>query len=242
MTSLILIAFLAGMLNGVGSSGGALMLLALISSGFTPMVAVFVNKTTCLFGGAVSVIKLRKHTKKEKLFKTLITLLAFSVIGSGAYLIFDEKSLSIIFSILIAFLIYKLVRKEKRLKFSRLKYFSAIAGAGLYNGIFGVGMIPITASVFKNFRGFSQIESIANAILMNFLSDFVLCGIFIFGFNLLEVQNIIPTILSMIVSISLGNYFGSSLALRIDKKWLKLIQLITLFALLVFLVLKYAFN
>lgn len=56
-----ILAFLAGVLNGVGGSGGVVLMVSLIMMGFPPVSATGINKATALFGASGALINFLKR-------------------------------------------------------------------------------------------------------------------------------------------------------------------------------------
>ncbi|TXI91794.1 MAG: sulfite exporter TauE/SafE family protein [Neisseriales bacterium] len=249
-----LLALIAGFLNGIGASGGVLMMSGLIISGLSPIEASALNKICALFG---SIGALKTFFKDKSLLKTIKpSSIIFSIIGAiiGAIsaLIINNQFLGRLFSILITgFFIFDLTKKfwlkpttskvmhnynQDRIYSSSISFFS-----GIYNGVFGPGTLTLSMIPFQVIFGLSVLESLRIATVLNTTTNLTAAIIFS--------KETIPAIstsflilfIAMIANL-IGQTLGSKFATKVNNNLALAISYFSIIGLILTLIIKYWLN
>lgn len=244
---LILSALIAGILNGVGSSGGMLFLAVMLMNGFHPVVATATNKIIALIGSAGAIKNYIQHAESLKNIKSL---LIFSVLGTiiGALVVLNisEAVLGKIYTLLVVLLIVILFKikaisayAKRNLTMSRNKYYLFVGlVSGAYNGFFGPGTIIMTSIPLNMLDNYTEKRSLSTATILNTLTNAVAClilGSALFSIFEVETKLLVMLILANII----GQYVGSLFIVKVGEQYIHLISNVTLIALLFILVSKY---
>lgn len=244
------LAFCAGILNGLGGSGGVVFMSSLMMLGIAPVSATSINKACAIFGSIGAVYN---FCKDKSLIKELSRILiSFSVIGAliGAYLALhiNEMILGRVFPFLILFFLIMEISK------SWLKQISLIVAtenrstfinfigfvSGFYNGIFGPGTLMITTLPLHIFIGMSLIDGLAIATCLNAITNFTACITYSSGSMNIFIVPISILGLSMLANFC-GQFIGSKISINSGDKILRSITIITMSLLLIYLLVKYWF-
>lgn len=245
--TLIISSLIAGILNGVGSSGGMLLLSVMLLNGFHPVVATATNKIIALVGSIGAIKNYFKHTEGIRSIKML---LLFSILGTivGALVVLTirEEILGKIYTLLIVLLIVILFKIRvisiyvtQNLKMSREKYYMFVGLlSGTYNGFFGPGTIIMTSIPLNMLDGYTEKRSLSTATILNTITNAVAC--IILGsalFSIFEVE--VGLLVLLIIANIIGQYLGSLFIVKIGEKYINLISNITLTGLFFILIIKY---
>lgn len=245
-----LLALIAGFLNGIGASGGVLMMSGLIISGLSPIEASALNKICALFG---SIGALKTFFNDKSLLKTIKpSSIIFSIIGATSALIINNQFLGRLFSILITgFFIFDLTKKfwlkpttskvthnynQDRIYYSSISFFS-----GVYNGVFGPGTLTLSMIPFQVIFGLSVLESLRIATVLNTITNLTVAIIFS--------KEIIPAIsapflilfIAMIANL-IGQTLGSKFATKVNNNLAIAISYFSIIGLILTLIIKYWLN
>lgn len=239
------IIFFAGFVDSIAGGGGLISLPTYMAVGLPPKLALGTNKLGSSAGTLISTIRFVK-AKKIHLYSSLVATpfaIMGSAIGTRFAIYFSDKFLS--YFMLIALpIIFIFILKNKNFKEEqselienkkRLTILSILIGLvfGTYDGFFGPGTGTFIILAFNAIVGFDIVTSSGNAKIINLASNVTAVISFgLSGYILFKLA--IP---AMIFSI-LGNYVGSSLAI---KKGSTIIKPILLFV-FVLLILKIFFD
>lgn len=244
ISALIVVSFVAGLVDSIAGGGGLLTLPSLLIAGLQPQFALGTNKFISSSGTSVAVFNFIR--KKKIAFKIAAFGIFFALIGgfigSKAALSLSQEALSkfIVFLLPIAMIFTLYPRKNTKRKEAILKedlYFKIpviCAAIGFYDGFFGPGTGSLLAISFYAFIGLNLIEATANAKIINLatnigaLTTFIIAGRVIYFIA-------IPLALSNMI----GNYTGSQLALAKGEKIIKIFLVIALAILMITLIWKF---
>ncbi|NMG56024.1 sulfite exporter TauE/SafE family protein [Aromatoleum aromaticum] len=245
---LVLAALVSGFLNGIGGSGGPVLLTALLFSGLSPVAAISTNKLTALIGSMGAIRNFSKERKVD-LARSSPYLLATAfgaVLGASFALSVSERVLGQFFSVLVFLLVIVLsldgmlrnVRASPQATSSPGVISTISLMSGAYNGLFGPGTLILTILPLRIFAGFAMVDGIALATVLNSVSNLVAC--LVFGTALYSAFTLDPVILAAIVAANfIGQNMGSRVAIRAGESGLKLIVFGSLLVLLGHLIWKY---
>lgn len=245
--TLIISSLIAGILNGVGSSGGMLLLSVMLINGFHPVVATATNKIIALIGSVGAIKNYIRHTESLKNIKMLLLFSIFgTIIGAVVVLNISEGVLGKIYTLLVVLLMLILFNikvvsayTKQNLTINRSKYLMSVGLiSGAYNGFFGPGTIIMTSIPLNMLDNYTEKRSLSTATLLNTLTNAVAC--IILGsalFSIFEVE--IGLLVMLIVANIIGQYLGSLFIVKMGEKYIYLISNVTLIALLFILVSKY---
>ncbi|MFV0518654.1 MAG: TSUP family transporter [Lachnospirales bacterium] len=234
------IIFFAGFVDSIAGGGGLLSLPTYIAVGLPPKVALGTNKLGSTGGTFIATLKFIKAKKVD--MKSALVAGAFAIIGSniGARLAihFNDKFLSY-FMLIVLPIVFIFILKTKKFKEEReelinnrkrVYILSSIIGIslGCYDGFFGPGTGTFIMLAFNTIVGFDIVKSNGNAKVVNFSSN--IAAVITFAMNGLVMYKL--AIPALVFSV-LGNYTGSSLAI---KKGDKIIKPMLLFVFLVLIV------
>ena len=216
------IATIAGFIDAIAGGGGLLTIPALLSAGIPPTMALGTNKLQAC-GGSFSASLYFVRQKAVNLRQiSLLILLTF--IGAACGTIFvqmiDVNSLKMLLPFLVLIIgIYFLFSptvgdedRKQRISFP-LFAFSAAAGIGLYDGMFG----PATGSFFTLsfilLLGFTLPKAVAHAKVLNFTSNFASLIFFMLGGAILWKIGFI-----MMIGQFIGGTLGARMVVTKGKK------------------------
>ncbi|WGE36879.1 TSUP family transporter [Actinobacillus genomosp. 1] len=184
------IATIAGFIDAIAGGGGLLTIPALLSAGIPPTMALGTNKLQAC-GGSFSASLYFVRQKAVNLRQiSLLILLTF--IGAACGTIFvqmiDVNSLKMLLPFLVLIIgIYFLFSptvgdedRKQRISFP-LFAFSAAAGIGFYDGMFGPATGSFFTLAFILLLGFNLPKAVAHAKVLNFTSNFAALIFFILG-------------------------------------------------------------
>ncbi len=239
------VIFFAGFVDSIAGGGGLISLPTYVAVGLPPKMALGTNKLGSSAGTLISTIRFIKAKKVH--LPSSLTAAPFAIlgsaIGSNLALHFSDKFLSyfmlVALPIIFIFILKNKSFKEERIELTenkkRVIILSALVGLifGCYDGFFGPGTGTFIMLAFNALIGFDIVTSSGNAKVVNLASN--VTAVVSFGLS----GNIIYSlgIPAMLFSV-LGNYVGSSLAI---KKGSKVIKPILLFV-FVILIIKIIFD
>lgn len=233
-------AFLSGVLNGIGSSGGMLFFSVMLLNGYHPVIATSTNKVITLFGSLGTIKNYWRSSEKLKSLKKLLIYSAIgSILGSVILLMMKESVLGFIYIFLTGLLILLIFKPDisKKIKLIKNKKSIGII-SGFYNGFFGPGTVIITTMQLNLYNKKTKSENLATATIVNTITNAVAC--FVLGSSLLTIFNLdIRLLLALIVFNFSGQYFGSLFIVKVGEKYISVISKITLIVLFITLFDKY---
>ncbi|TBR41970.1 sulfite exporter TauE/SafE family protein [Marinomonas agarivorans] len=245
--TLISTAFIAGILNGIGSSGGMLFLSIMLLNGFHPVVATATNKVIALIGSLGAIKNYWQHSETFADIRPLITFsVAGVVLGSLIVLNIEASNLGKLYTMLTLCLIILLfclkpirnyIAQKKRLN---TKIYYKIVGmlSGIYNGFFGPGTIIVTSMQLNMLDKYTEKTSLSTATILNTVTNAVAC--IILGAGILSIFELnLWLLLALVIANVAGQYFGSLFIVRVGEKCIEFISKATLIFLLAILVKEY---
>jgi len=240
-----LISFVAGILNGVGASGGVVLMSALLSLGFSPVAATGINKFAGLAGslGALANFLRNRNVLERSAFFMASACILGSIVGSFSALKVDSNFLGKLFAVLVAVVMCVTALKAYgRLngwgpvgKFRHAVSIAVSSASGVYNGIFGPGTIILTSSQFQIFLGHEPVESLALSVFLNAISKLTTCIIFFIYLD--DIRSVpLAVVAAAALTNIVGAHIGSSLSMRGGRtvKFLSFAAMVFLFCHLVF--------
>lgn len=216
--ALLVVAFVAGVIDTLAGGGGLLVLPALLLAGIPPLEALGTNKLQALFGtGSATVTFARKgYIDIRSEWPIALACFAGSVLGAITATIVPTEIMRammpvVLITIALYFLLQKnlsdIDRKSKVPPF--LMGFMVLPTVGFYDGIFGPGAGSFYMLALVSLGGFGLLKATARTKFMNFASN---VGSFI---SLAAAGVVIwPIGLSMAVGNILGANVGARLAIN----------------------------
>ncbi len=216
------IATIAGFIDAIAGGGGLLTIPALLSAGIPPTMALGTNKLQAC-GGSFSASLYFVRQKAVNLRQiSLLILLTF--IGAACGTIFvqmiDVNSLKMLLPFLVLIIgIYFLFSptvgdedRKQRISFP-LFAFSAAAGIGFYDGMFGPATGSFFTLAFILLLGFNLPKAVAHAKVLNFTSNFASLIFFMLGGAILWKIGFI-----MMIGQFIGGTLGARMVVTKGKK------------------------
>lgn len=217
--------FLAGFVDSIAGGGGIITVPVLMASGMPPHVALATNKLQSSFGSftaSLNFIKKGFISLKELYLGVIFTFIG-ALLGAKLILLLDARVLNkIIPSMLILIFFYTLFNPKfgkKRTK-SRVSVpvFFLIFGLliGFYDGFFGPGTGTFWTIALVTLMGLNLKKATATTKLMNFTSNIVSLGVFIFSGNVLFFVGIL-----MGFGQIAGAFVGSNMVMKRDISFIR---------------------
>jgi uncharacterized membrane protein YfcA len=234
---LFFVALFAGCLDTLAGGGGLIVLPALILAGVPPLQALGTNKLQGTMGTAMASFIMLRHRRVEWSSVKYLMLLAFfgAACGSIAVQFIDTTFLNFIIPIvLLSIGIYFLLAGRilnnitpARISISVYR-FAIVPLLGVYDGLFGPGTGSFFALSGVALQGKKLLEATAIAKTLNFSTNIAALLVFILA------GKVIWTIgLVMMIGQAIGAWFGSHLLLSINPQYLRILIVLSCFAMLV---------
>jgi len=222
--------FLAGFVDSIAGGGGIITVPILMASGLPPHVALATNKLQSTFGSftaSLNFIKKGLVSLKEVYIGVIFTFIG-ALIGTKIILLLNATVLNkIIPFMLILIFLYtlfnpKLGHVDKKSKFSSFLFF-LIFGIliGFYDGFFGPGTGTFWTIALVTLMGLNLKKATATTKVMNFTSNVVSLGVFLFSGNVLFTIGIL-----MGFGQVFGAFAGSSLVVKKEVTFIRVFFLI----------------
>lgn len=219
---LFTVATIAGFIDAIAGGGGLLTIPALLTVGVPPAMALGTNKLQAC-GGSFSA-SLYFVRKKAIDVKQIFLLILLTFIGAACGTIFvqtiDVNALKALLPFLVLiigiyFLFSPSVGGEDRKQRISLPLFAftAAAGVGFYDGIFGPATGSFFTLAFILLLGFNLPKAVAHAKVLNFTSNFASLIFFILGGAVLWKIGFI-----MMVGQFIGGTLGARMVVTKGKK------------------------
>jgi uncharacterized membrane protein YfcA len=217
--------FLAGFVDSVAGGGGIITVPVLMASGLPPHIALATNKLQSTFGSftaSANFIRKGLVNLKEVYLGVIFTFIG-ALIGTKIILLLDASILNkIIPFMLILIFLYTLFNPKfgKIDKTNRLNFpiFFLIFGIliGFYDGFFGPGTGTFWTIALVAIMGLNLKKATATTKVMNFTSNIVSLGVFLFSGNVLFTIGIL-----MGFGQILGAFVGSSLVIKKEVAFIR---------------------
>ncbi|MBU2621067.1 MAG: TSUP family transporter [Proteobacteria bacterium] len=238
------VSFLAGFIDSIAGGGGLLLLPSLLIAGIPPQVALGTMKFASSIGTGTALVNF--ILKKKVVWKIAASGIAFSLLGSfigtKTILIFNNETVGriIIFLLPLAMLITLIPQKERAAENEPSRFDLTVKIPficlliGFYDGFFGPGTGSFLIIAFYIFIGLGLVQSSATAKVFNLASNLGALVIFILAGKVIYMLGI-----PLAVANILGNYLGSTLAVKKGAKTVKFFLLLSLSILMISLIWKY---
>lgn len=236
---LLLAGFAAGWVDAVVGGGGLIQLPALLLfPGITPVQALATNKLGSIFGTTTSAITYYRRTSPD--LKTAIPMalcaLAGAFGGAGVAVILPSDLIEpIIIAALVAVLIFT-IAKPKAGELSKLKYSgqghylrAILIGIviGGYDGMVGPGTGSFLIIAMVTVLGYSFLQASAKAKIVNLATNLGALLLFLPGGHVLVGLGLAMGVMNM-----LGGYLGARMAISQGSKFIRIIFVIVVSALI----------
>ncbi len=187
---LFIAAFIAGFIDAIAGGGGLITIPALLSVGIPPAMALGTNKLQACggsFSASLYFIRRKAVNLREIWLLILLTFIGASL-GTIFVQLIDVNALKaalpfFVLVIGIYFLFSPSLGEEDRKQ--RIGYplfaFTAAAGIGFYDGMFGPATGSFLTLAFILLLGFNLSKGVAHAKILNFTSNFASLIFFMLG-------------------------------------------------------------
>ena len=236
---LLLAGFAAGWIDAVVGGGGLIQLPALLLfPGMTPVQALATNKLGSIFGTTTSAITYYRRTSPD--LRTAIPMalcaLAGAFGGAGIAVILPTELIEpIIVAALVAVLLFT-IAKPKAGELSRLKYTgqghylrAILIGVviGGYDGMIGPGTGSFLIIAMVTVLGYSFLQASAKAKIVNLATNLGALLLFLPGGHVLIGLGLAMGVMNM-----LGGYLGARMAISKGSRFIRIIFVIVVSALI----------
>ncbi len=211
---LFIAAFIAGFIDAIAGGGGLITIPALLSVGIPPAMALGTNKLQACggsFSASLYFIRRKAVNLREIWLLILLTFIGASL-GTIFVQLIDVNALKaalpfFVLVIGIYFLFSPSLGEEDRKQ--RIGYplfaFTAAAGIGFYDGMFGPATGSFLTLAFILLLGFNLSKGVAHAKILNFTSNFASLIFFMLGVAILWKVGFVMMI---------GQFIGGNLGAR----------------------------
>lgn len=232
---LALTAFFAGLVDAIAGGGGLVTLPALLAAGLPPHIALGTNKGQAVFGAISSAVSFwrRDAITRSRAPLAFACGLGGSLLGALAQLAIDPKILRplVLGLLVLAAGIVAWPRKVDPAKHHALPhavlYGALIAlGIGFYDGFFGPGTGTLLIVAFVLVFGEPLTRASANAKVVNLASN--VAAVLLFAYRGTILWRIS---LPMAAANAFGAYVGTHLAVRGGDRFVRVVVLVVVCAL-----------
>ncbi|EFO9213574.1 TSUP family transporter [Campylobacter lari] len=225
---LFFVAAFAGCVDAIVGGGGLITIPALFACGIPPHLALATNKLQSTFGSLTAVLAYRKSMYIEKIALGILFTAIGAAIGTYAVLLIDQNAVKIIVLICLVLIFFYTIFKpdlghvHNKAKMSTTS-FQIIFGLllGFYDGFLGPGTGSFWIFACVIFLGFSMKNASINTKILNFTSNVVALGVFLYSYEVLWKVGIL-----MGIGQILGAFIGSKLVLKTQGTFIKKLFLI----------------
>jgi len=225
LSTLFVVAIIAGLLDTLAGGGGLISIPALILSGVPPLAALGTNKLQGSMGTATATYILIKKNKISLSENKPLMQSAFigAVIGTIIVQFIDTDILSFVIPIVLLFIaVYFLVSPKSKflsdqVSVSDNKYKNFIIPTiGFYDGMFGPGTGSFFTLAGVSCKGHEIISSTAIAKSLNFSTNIASLIIFLAAGQVVWLVGII-----MMLGQIIGAWLGSHLLFKVNPAYLR---------------------
>ncbi|AJD01290.1 TSUP family transporter [Campylobacter lari] len=220
---LFFVAAFAGCVDAIVGGGGLITIPALFACGIPPHLALATNKLQSTFGSLTAVLAYRKSMHIEKIALGILFTAIGAAIGTYAVLLIDQNAVKIIVLIcLILIFLYTIFKPDLGHVHNKAKMsttsFQITFGLllGFYDGFLGPGTGSFWIFACVIFLGFSMKNASINTKILNFTSNVVALGVFLYSYEVLWKVGIL-----MGIGQVLGAFVGSKLVLKTQGTFIK---------------------
>jgi uncharacterized membrane protein YfcA len=231
---LILVAFLAGVIDSMAGGGGLLTIPALLAAGVPPIAALATNKLQSTIGTGSAVLTFLRAGQIDLQAFALPATGAFvgSVLGATAVQHINPHFLSAFVPLLlIAMGLYfllapKMSELDQQARLGRWGLTGVCSGLGFYDGFFGPGTGSFLTTALVALGGLALLRAIANTKFINLATNVAGLMAMIAGGKVLWLLG-----LSMASANVAGNQVGARLAIRFGGRGVRPLLVVMSFAL-----------
>ena len=231
---LILIAFMAGVVDALAGGGGLLTIPALMAAGVPPVEALATNKLQSTIGTGSAVLTFLRAGQIDLKAFALPAAGAFvgSVLGATAVQYINPNFLSAFVPLLlIAMGLYyllapKMSEVDRQARLGRWGLTAVCSAIGFYDGFFGPGTGSFLTTALVALGGLGLLRAIANTKFINLATNVAGLLAMIAGGKVLWLLG-----LSMAAANVAGNQVGAWLAIRFGGRGVRLLLVVMSFAL-----------
>ncbi|MBT0741538.1 TSUP family transporter [Campylobacter lari] len=220
---LFFVAAFAGCVDAIVGGGGLITIPALFACGIPPHLALATNKLQSTLGSLTAVLAYRKSVHIEKIALGILFTAIGAAIGTYAVLLIDQNAVKIIVLIcLILIFLYTIFKPDLGHVHNKAKMsttsFQITFGLllGFYDGFLGPGTGSFWIFACVIFLGFSMKNASINTKILNFTSNVVALGVFLYSYEVLWKVGIL-----MGIGQVLGAFVGSKLVLKTQGTFIK---------------------
>ncbi|AJC85914.1 TSUP family transporter [Campylobacter sp. RM16704] len=220
---LFFVAAFAGCVDAIVGGGGLITIPALFACGIPPHLALATNKLQSTFGSLTAVLAYRKSMHIEKIALGILFTAIGAAIGTYAVLLIDQNAVKIIVLIcLVLIFLYTIFKPDlghihNKAKMSATSFqitFGLLLG--FYDGFLGPGTGSFWIFACVIFLGFSMKNASINTKILNFTSNIVALGVFLYSYEVLWKVGFL-----MGIGQILGAFIGSKFVLKTQGTFIK---------------------
>lgn len=226
---LFIVATFAGFIDSIVGGGGLITIPALLACGIPAHLSLATNKLQSVFGSFTATLTYFKSTTLPHLTWGIFFTSIGAMIGSYSVLFVKDEHLKLIILICLTltflYTAFKpnLGKEEQEAKIKNIKIFHIICGLtlGFYDGFLGPGTGSFWIFACVVLLGFNMKKASINTKILNFSSNIVALGIFLWQYEILWIVGLL-----MGLGQILGAFLGSKLVLKTNGKFIKTLFLI----------------
>ena len=234
-----LAGFAAGLLDSIVGGGGLILTPAMLNlhPGLNILQTIATQRTSSLLGTSVAAWNYFRHVVVERriVVPALLSALAFSAVGVQFAKRADPERLKLaVLVVCVLLAVYTVMRKdlgqkeERRFAPNREAWAAvAVGGAcGFYNGLIGPGTGTLMVFAFVSVIGLDFLKSSAVSKSTNVAAD-------LSSWTVLALSGYVVWLLAipLVVGNMLGSYVGSKLAIRKGDRFIRMVFLAVVLAL-----------
>ena len=230
-------AFCAGLVDAIAGGGGLITVPSLLALGLPPHLALGTNKGQAVFGAISSAVSFWRRDGIDRARAPIAFACGFggSILGALGQLALEPRVLRpVVLALLIAAAIVvawpRKVDPQKHAGLAHAALYGAIASLalGTYDGFFGPGTGTLLIVAFVLIFGESLTRASGNAKVVNLASNLAAVSLFAYRGTIVW-----PVALPMAAANALGAYVGTHLAVKRGDRFVRLVVLVVVAALVV---------
>ena len=218
---LMLVAFVAGVVDALAGGGGLLTIPALMAAGIPPVAAIATNKLQSSFGTASAVVAFARKGRID--FRRYAWPAAAAFVGSalGAVVLqrVDPGFLAgLVPALLLAMVVYfslapKASEEDRHARLGPAALVGLVAVIGFYDGFFGPGTGSFLTTALVALFGLGLVSATAHTKFLNLASNLAAVLMLVIGGHVLWTLGLLMAAASIA-----GGQVGAHLALRIGGR------------------------
>ncbi|MFO0679026.1 MAG: TSUP family transporter [Polyangiaceae bacterium] len=236
LIGLILAAFAAGLVDSIAGGGGLVTVPALLASGLPPHVVLGTNKGQAVFGAVSSAVSFHRRGRvdRTRMVPALFGGAVGSALGAGLLLLVRPEPLRpVVMVLLVGAALFMALKRDltpspKRVARPFLVTFAIGLVLGTYDGFFGPGVGSLYIIALVTVFGDGLTDASGNAKMLNLGSN--LSAVLVLA---LAHKVVWSLSLPMAVGNACGAALGSRLAIRGGDKFVRVVVLLVVIAVVV---------